>query len=155
MFFRFFFQPIPEKKEDQIVIKQEVRDGDEKQSIQQQQLQQDTTMEDYTDASALLLESHFYPEAESSVLTTNSLNLLEEMTPAVDHYETFFAEHYQQSENGNHRCGICEQEFPYKSSARTHILGKHDPTKPFKCDVCFFMLTTELRLIRHKAVWQV
>lgn len=141
----------PEKKQDQIVIKKEPSDGDDQPSFVQQD---DTTMEDYSETSALLLESHFYPEAESSLMAdTTSPNLLEEMTPTVDHNETFFAEHYQPGENGNHRCGICEAEFPYKSSARSHILSKHDPSKPFKCDVCFVTLTTELRLIRHKAVW--
>lgn len=139
----------PEKKDDQIVIKQELPDPDETVSS----FPQDTTMEDYGDASALLLESHFYPEAESSLMVATSPNLLEEMTPTVDHNETYFLEHYREGENGIHKCGICEAEFPYKSSTRTHILTKHDPTKPFKCDVCFITLTTELRLIRHKAVY--
>lgn len=143
----------PEKKEDQVVIKQELADGDGHEQPSFQPTENDTIMEDYSDASALLLESQFYPEAESS-LVAPSPTLLEEMAPTEDQNETFFAEHYQPSEDGiTHKCGICEAEFPYKSSVRTHILGKHDPSKPFKCDVCFFTLTTELRLIRHKAVW--
>lgn len=145
-------QPIqPEKKEEQVVVKQEFPEGGDQPSF----MENDTTMEDYSDASALLLETQFYPEAESSLMAVvaPSPNLLEEMSPAVDHNETFFTEHYQPGENGTHKCGICEAEFPYKSSARTHIIQKHDPSKPFKCDVCFVTLTTELRLIRHKAIW--
>ncbi|XP_038111354.1 zinc finger protein 808 [Culex quinquefasciatus] len=140
---------VEKKEEQQVVIKQELPDGDEQPSSQH--TENDTTMEDYSDASALLLESQFYPDAESS-LVAPSPNLLEEMAPAVDLQETFFEEHYQPGENGNHKCGICEAEFQYKSAARTHILQKHDPSKPFKCDVCFISLTTELRLIRHKAL---
>uniref|UniRef100_A0A1Q3EWR0 Uncharacterized protein n=1 Tax=Culex tarsalis TaxID=7177 RepID=A0A1Q3EWR0_CULTA len=142
----------PEKKEDQVVIKQELPDGEADEQPSFQPIENDTTMEDYSDASALLLESQFYPEAESS-LVVPSPTLVEEMAPTVDQNETFFEEHYQPGENGTHKCGICEAEFPYKSSTRTHILTKHDPSKPFKCDVCFVTLTTELRLIRHRAVW--
>ncbi|KXJ73006.1 hypothetical protein RP20_CCG016734 [Aedes albopictus] len=99
-----------------------------------------------------LLADHYLPDAES---TLNATDLLQEMTPAeeeVDPNDTLFEENYKLNDKGNHSCGICEQEFNYKSQCRSHIIGKHDPSKPFKCDVCHYTLTTEIRLIRHKAV---
>ncbi|XP_053668346.1 zinc finger protein 271-like [Anopheles marshallii] len=80
--------------------------------------------------------------------------LLEETKPPIpDPLESFIAEHYQVDEaSGNHVCGLCKQEFPYKSQCRMHIVQKHNPAKPFKCDICFCTLTSHLRLVRHKIV---
>ncbi|XP_055535072.1 zinc finger protein 62 homolog isoform X2 [Wyeomyia smithii] len=128
---------------DQVNIKQEVPDHDDAEVNPEVSLGLESFMQD----------SHYYPDAESTqMMMDQSTDLLEEMVPAVDPNESLFEEHYKLNEKGNHSCGICNQEFPYRSSARSHILHKHDPTKPFKCDVCHFTLTTELRLIRHKAI---
>ncbi|XP_053687434.1 zinc finger protein 197-like [Sabethes cyaneus] len=136
-------QPTQESgaENEQIHIKQEVPDHEEPEVNHDVSLGLESFMQD----------SHFYSEAESSQMMDQS-ELLEEMAPAVDPNESLVEEHYKINEKGNHACGICNQEFPYRSSARSHILTKHDPAKPFKCDVCHFTLTTELRLIRHKAV---
>lgn len=134
-------QPVPEGE---IRIKQEVLDPDE------QDFNQNSTV-DATNFS-FLLSDHYLPEAES---TMQNSELLEEMAPAeeeVDPNETLFEENYKTNDKGGHICGICEQEFTYKSQCRSHIITKHDPAKPFKCDVCHYTLTTELRLIRHKAI---
>lgn len=128
----------------QVQIKQEVPDHYES------DFKADATGD--TDAqNSFLMENHYFPDAESTQLFDNSEDLLVEMPLAADPNETLFEEHYKVNEKGNHSCGICDQEFPYKSQARTHIIVKHDPTKPFKCDECHYTLTTELRLIRHKA----
>uniref|UniRef100_A0A182N2P6 Uncharacterized protein n=1 Tax=Anopheles dirus TaxID=7168 RepID=A0A182N2P6_9DIPT len=81
-------------------------------------------------------------------------SLLEETKVSIpDPLETFIAEHYQMDESsGNHVCGLCKQDFPYKSQCRMHIVQKHNPAKPFKCDVCLCTLTSHLRLVRHKIV---
>ncbi|XP_053678402.1 zinc finger protein 420-like [Anopheles nili] len=81
-------------------------------------------------------------------------SLLEEAKDSdSDPMDAFFNEHYQfDEENGNHGCGLCKQEFVYKSQCRMHITQKHNPAKPFKCDVCFVTLTSHLRLVRHKIV---
>ncbi|EAA05618.4 AGAP010982-PA, partial [Anopheles gambiae str. PEST] len=81
-------------------------------------------------------------------------NLLEESKADLpDPMEAFVDEHYQQDEDsGNHVCGLCKQDFAYKSQCRMHIAQKHNPAKPFKCDVCYCTLTSHLRLVRHKIV---
>uniref|UniRef100_A0A182RXT4 Zinc finger protein n=1 Tax=Anopheles funestus TaxID=62324 RepID=A0A182RXT4_ANOFN len=79
--------------------------------------------------------------------------LVESKPPIPDPLESFIEEHYQVDEgNGNHVCGLCKQDFPYKSQCRMHIVQKHNPAKPFKCDICFCTLTSHLRLVRHKIV---
>ncbi|XP_058463168.1 zinc finger protein 85-like [Malaya genurostris] len=128
----------------QIQIKQEFSDRDE------QEYTHDVSA-GFENMSAFMSENSYYPEAESTHYIEQSADLLEEMVPAIDPNESLFEEHYKLNEKGNHSCGICNQEFPYKSTCRTHIIVKHDPSKPFKCDVCHFTLTTEIRLIRHKA----
>ncbi|XP_065085237.1 zinc finger protein 62 homolog isoform X2 [Ochlerotatus camptorhynchus] len=132
-------QQVPEG----VMIKQEVLDPDE------QDFNQNTTG-DPGDLS-FMLPDHYFPEAESTQME-NTTELLEEMASTVDPNESLFEEHYKLNDKGNHSCTICEQEFPYKSQCRSHIITKHDPTKPFKCDVCHYTLTTEIRLIRHKAL---
>uniref|UniRef100_A0A182QXZ7 Uncharacterized protein n=1 Tax=Anopheles farauti TaxID=69004 RepID=A0A182QXZ7_9DIPT len=81
-------------------------------------------------------------------------SLLEESKVSIpDPLESFIAKHYQMDEaSGNHVCGLCKQDFPYKSQCRMHIVQKHNPAKPFKCDVCLCTLTSHLRLVRHKIV---
>ncbi|XP_058054503.1 zinc finger protein 521-like [Anopheles bellator] len=70
-----------------------------------------------------------------------------------DTKESFIDEHYQyDTRTGNHVCGLCSQDFPYKSQCRGHIAAKHNPAKPFKCDTCFCTLTSLQRLQRHKIV---
>uniref|UniRef100_A0AAG5DHQ2 Uncharacterized protein n=1 Tax=Anopheles atroparvus TaxID=41427 RepID=A0AAG5DHQ2_ANOAO len=70
-----------------------------------------------------------------------------------DSLDAFFLEHYQvETSSGNHVCGLCKQEFAYKSQCRIHIVQKHNPAKPFKCDVCFCTLTSHHRLVRHQIV---
>ncbi|XP_052872652.1 zinc finger protein Xfin-like isoform X2 [Anopheles cruzii] len=70
-----------------------------------------------------------------------------------DTKESFIDEHYQyEPGSGNHVCGLCSQDFPYKSQCRAHIAAKHNPAKPFKCDTCFCTLTSLQRLQRHKIV---
>ncbi|XP_053685155.1 uncharacterized protein LOC128734817 [Sabethes cyaneus] len=94
--------------------------------------------------------NHDYPEAESPQIMAQS-DLPEEMALAMGPDEFLFKEHYRLSEKGNHYCGICNGMFPSKYYAWKHILSKHDPAKPFKCDVCHFTLMTELELIKHEA----
>uniref|UniRef100_A0A182JTB9 C2H2-type domain-containing protein n=1 Tax=Anopheles christyi TaxID=43041 RepID=A0A182JTB9_9DIPT len=81
-------------------------------------------------------------------------NLLEESKQSIpDPMDAFFTEHYLLDEgSGNHVCRLCKQDFAYKSQCRMHIVQKHNPAKPFKCDVCFCTLTSHLRLVRHKIV---
>ncbi|XP_058832481.1 zinc finger protein 62-like isoform X2 [Topomyia yanbarensis] len=140
---RAAFEARRQEQPQQIQIKQEISDRDEE--------EYNHNNAPSVDMSTFMSESSYFPEAESTEFLDQSTDLLEEMVPAVDPNESLFEEHYKLNERGNHCCGICEQEFPYKSTCRTHIIVKHDPTKPFKCDVCHFTLTTELRLIRHKA----
>ncbi|XP_035786768.1 zinc finger protein 84-like [Anopheles albimanus] len=87
--------------------------------------------------------------------TLDSLgDLLEETKESVpDPMESFMEEHYEFDElAGSHGCGLCKATFPYKSQCRMHIATKHNPAKPFKCDVCFCTLTSLHRLQRHKAL---
>lgn len=124
-----------------VKIKEEILDPDV------QDFNQNTTG-DQSEFSYMFSDSYF-PEAES---THSTLKLLEEMSSTVDPNETLFEENYKLNDKGYHSCTICEQEFAYKSQCRAHIITKHDPTKPFKCDICQYTMTTEIRLIRHKAL---
>lgn len=138
-------QQVPEVSEGGVRIKQEILEPD------------DTGATQNTSVNAgnfpFLISDPYYPLAESTFMDSNS-ELVQEMPPVEedDPNETLFEENYQLSDKGEHTCGICKQEFIYKSQCRTHIITKHDPSKPYKCDVCFFTITTELRLIRHKAL---
>ncbi|XP_058117016.1 zinc finger protein 808-like [Anopheles coustani] len=70
--------------------------------------------------------------------------------PNQESLEAFFEEHYElDTTTNNHVCGLCKQEFAYKSQCRMHIIQKHNPAKPFKCEVCFCTLTSHHRLVRH------
>uniref|UniRef100_A0A182T5R3 Uncharacterized protein n=1 Tax=Anopheles maculatus TaxID=74869 RepID=A0A182T5R3_9DIPT len=106
-----------------------------------------STVSVHPDVSLLIGRSEQGEEEEASLL-------LEETKPPIpDPLETFFAEHYQVDElSGCHVCGLCKRQFPYKSQCRMHIVQKHNPAKPFKCDICFCTLTSHLRLVRHKVV---
>uniref|UniRef100_A0A182MTP0 Uncharacterized protein n=1 Tax=Anopheles culicifacies TaxID=139723 RepID=A0A182MTP0_9DIPT len=107
------------------------------------------TISVHPDVSMLVQSSEQGMEEEEE-----DTSLLEESKPPMpDPLESFIAEHYQVNEiSGSHVCGLCKQEFPYKSQCRMHIVQKHNPAKPFKCDVCFCTLTSHLRLVRHKIV---
>ncbi|XP_055629219.1 PR domain zinc finger protein 5-like [Toxorhynchites rutilus septentrionalis] len=137
-------QLLSQKNPDQISVKQEIIDPDD----------QDYNHDDTggLENSSYMMGDHYFPTAESTLMSDNPTELLEEMQTTVDPNETLFEANYKFDDNGNHCCLICGQEFVYKSQCRSHIIVKHDPMKPFKCDVCHYTLTTELRLIRHKAM---
>ncbi|XP_055625677.1 zinc finger protein 236-like isoform X2 [Toxorhynchites rutilus septentrionalis] len=133
-----------ERNTDQISVKEEMIDPDD---------------QDYNNGDTGGLENSLYmmredycPTTESTQISDNPADLLEEMQMIVDPNETLFEANYKFDNNGSHCCRICGQEFIYKSQCRFHIIVKHDPTKPFKCDVCHYTLTTELQLNRHKTM---
>ncbi|XP_055591936.1 zinc finger protein Xfin-like [Uranotaenia lowii] len=138
-------------------IQDQIRNPGEPQVL----IQQDDSIQDMTpdimmdQSSSFMFDSNsYYPEAESTqFMDGNAADLLEEMPTKEPQDEAFFEEHYKLNDKGNHSCGICQQEFIYKSQCRSHILVKHDPSKPFKCDVCFITITTEMRLVRHKTIY--